>query len=223
MKRTSTYLLSLLAAFMLLTGCGKVVVSDTVVSTSKDLVVEPVTVVLNETNASKEQNFIIGNIEKDETNDIKLINIDTGSVDTTYTGNISCTLPHGFIKEDVGLYVPSNYPMDNSCISYVIADYIESDLSITEDDYKDALISSIKEDFDFDSTVEINTFKRYKISGCDALKIVTNYNINELSFEQYDCIVYDKIGSKTHIFTFVQNNGGKWSAEFEKSINGIDI
>ena len=143
---------------------------------------------------------------------------------TTFANaTFSCTLPKGFIadKETEGMYITKNYPTDTSTINYIIAEGDEGIADMDQKTYEESLEEDFLNEYGDTVDVTISEFDNLLISECNALRIKMSYEIKGTTYEQLMYMIDN--GTETHIFTYTQEQGGKWMELFEQSGDTITI
>lgn len=138
-------------------------------------------------------------------------------------GRLYCRLPRGFVQyeNNPGIFVCRDYPKDIACISYIIADYDGQEMEASETD----LLESIREDFrnDYGEEVEVEAsgYETFQIGECPATKMQLSYSLFGTSYDMIQMIIFDARNKQEHIINFIQEKDGKWTIDFQKSVDSI--
>lgn len=127
-------------------------------------------------------------------------------------------LPKGYqaLDGEEGVYVHKSYPKDTSTVTYVISES-ETDFSdISKEEFQDLLEDDFYDAYGDKVAVEIDKYERSEIKGRTMLRIDFEYLFKGTEYEQTEVMIFN--GDETHIINFIQEENGKWTEEFEKSI-----
>lgn len=138
------------------------------------------------------------------------------------TQGCSFEIPEGFEEsEDVkNLYVPKRYPIDASTIYYAV---MEEDLSLqllTEESFKEQTEANLKEAYEEDVEVDIESFERIRISGFPAFRILCRYTVGGVEITQLE---YAINADKSYMITYSQTSDYDYMEAYEASAATIQV
>lgn len=138
-------------------------------------------------------------------------------------GKIYCRLPRGFVQyeSNPGIFVCKDYPKDIACISYIIADYDGQEMETSETAFLENIQEDFKNDYGEEVEVELSGYEIFKIGECSATKIQMSYSLFGTSYDMIQMIIFDARNKQEHIFNFIQEKGGKWTEDFQKSMDSM--
>ena len=138
-------------------------------------------------------------------------------------GELRWKLPEQFeeLEDEEGIYVHRSYPKDISTVSYIILDNDSSFTDITKEEFQSMLEDDIYDTYGDEVDVTVNKYEKGKLSDRNTLRIDFEFQFKGTDYEQIEFIIFN--GDETHIINYMQEKGGKWSEEFEKSISSMSF
>lgn len=132
-------------------------------------------------------------------------------------------IPEGFelSREKTGLYIVSNDPEDGSCIYYEEGTGDQSMSLLDEDVLKEQLETVYKEVYQIQTEVTVNDFRRLQIGDCEALKMETEYVIDDIPVKKLEYVVMT--GEKNYSLTYMQTGDADWWEGFLRSAETIEV
>lgn len=136
-------------------------------------------------------------------------------------GELRWKLPEQFeeLEDEEGIYVHKSYPQDISTVSYIILDNDSSFTDITKEEFQSMLEDDIYDTYGDEVDVTVNKYEKGKMNSRNTLRIDFEFQFKGTDYEQIEIIIFN--GDETHIINYMQEKGGKWSEEFEKSISSM--
>lgn len=135
-----------------------------------------------------------------------------------------CTfdLPEGFeeSEEVADLYVTARYPLDTSMIYYAVMDRDTSMQLLTEELFKEQTEANLRQIYDEDILIDIESFESTKISGYPAFRILCSYEIDDIKVTQ---LQYAINADKTYMIVYSQTSDYDWMEAFEESAATIKV
>lgn len=138
-------------------------------------------------------------------------------------GELRWKLPEQFeeLEDEEGIYVHKSYPKDISTVSYIILDNDSSFTDITKEEFQSMLEDDIYDTYGDEVDVIVNKYEKGKLNDRNTLRIDFEFQFKGTDYEQIEFIIFN--GDETHIINYMQEKGGKWSEEFEKSISSMSF
>lgn len=138
-------------------------------------------------------------------------------------GELRWKLPEQFeeLEDEEGIYVHRSYPKDISTVSYIILDNDSSFTDITKEEFQSMLEDDIYDTYGDEVDVIVNKYEKGKLNDRNTLRIDFEFQFKGTDYEQIEFIIFN--GDETHIINYMQEKGGKWSEEFEKSISSMSF
>lgn len=138
-------------------------------------------------------------------------------------GELRWKLPEQFeeLEDEEGIYVHRSYPKDISTVSYIILDNDSSFTDITKEEFQSMLEDDIYDTYGDEVDVTVNKYEKGKMNDRNTLRIDFEFQFKGTDYEQIEIIIFN--GDETHIINYMQEKGGKWSEEFEKSISSMSF
>ena len=138
-------------------------------------------------------------------------------------GELRWKLPEQFeeLEDEEGIYVHKSYPKDISTVSYIILDNDSSFTDITKEEFQSMLEDDIYDTYGDEVDVTVNKYEKGKMNSRNTLRIDFEFQFKGTDYEQIEIIIFN--GDETHIINYMQEKGGKWSEEFEKSISSMSF
>lgn len=138
-------------------------------------------------------------------------------------GRLYCRLPRGFVQyeNNPGIFVCRDYPKDIACISYIIADYDGQEMEASETDLLESIREDFKNDYGEEVEVEASGYETFQIGECPATKMQLSYSLFGTSYDMIQMIIFDARNKQEHIINFIQEKDGKWTIDFQKSVDSI--
>ena len=138
-------------------------------------------------------------------------------------GELRWKLPEQFeeLEDEEGIYVHKSYPKDISTVSYIILDNDSSFTDITKEEFQCMLEDDIYDTYGDEVDVIVNKYEKGKLNDRNTLRIDFEFQFKGTDYEQIEIIIFN--GDETHIINYMQEKGGKWSEEFEKSISSMSF
>ena len=138
-------------------------------------------------------------------------------------GELRWKLPEQFeeLEDEEGIYVHKSYPKDISTVSYIILDNDSSFTDITKEEFRSMLEDDIYDTYGDEVDVIVNKYEKGKLNDRNTLRIDFEFQFKGTDYEQIEIIIFN--GDETHIINYMQEKGGKWSEEFEKSISSMSF
>lgn len=138
-------------------------------------------------------------------------------------GELRWKLPEQFeeLEDEEGIYVHKSYPQDISTVSYIILDNDSSFTDITKEEFRSMLEDDIYDTYGDEVDVIVNKYEKGKLNDRNTLRIDFEFQFKGTDYEQIEFIIFN--GDETHIINYMQEKGGKWSEEFEKSISSMSF
>ena len=138
-------------------------------------------------------------------------------------GELRWKLPEQFeeLEDEEGIYVHRSYPKDISTVSYIILDNDSSFTDITKEEFRSMLEDDIYDTYGDEVDVIVNKYEKGKLNDRNTLRIDFEFQFKGTDYEQIEIIIFN--GDETHIINYMQEKGGKWSEEFEKSISSMSF
>ena len=125
------------------------------------------------------------------------------------------------LEDEEGIYVHRSYPKDISTVSYIILDNDSSFTDITKEEFQSMLEDDIYDTYGDEVDVIVNKYEKGKLNDRNTLRIDFEFQFKGTDYEQIEIIIFN--GDETHIINYMQEKGGKWSEEFEKSISSMSF
>lgn len=216
--------LLLAAGVMLLAvGCGRKDAVETQAQTGEPA--EQVEVLMPEqTNASKAQMEIDEETRQELTAQLLEENeLDTSVMETKRsTKNCTFDLPEGFeeSEEMKGVYVTGRYPIDASSICYTVMDQDTSMQLMTEENFKEQTQESLREIYEEDIEINVDSFESIKIDGYPAFRILCHYQVENIQITQ---LQYAINADKSYMVIYSQTGDYDRMEEYEASAATIHI
>ena len=216
--------LLLAAGVMLLAvGCGRKDAVETQAQTGEPA--EQVEVLMPEqTNASKAQMEIDEETRQELTAQLLEENELDTSVMETKRSTKDCTfeLPEGFeeSEEMKGVYVTGRYPIDASSICYTVMDQDTSMQLMTEENFKEQTQESLREIYEEDIEINVDSFESIKIDGYPAFRILCHYQVENIQITQ---LQYAINADKSYMVIYSQTGDYDRMEEYEASAATIHI
>ena len=140
-------------------------------------------------------------------------------------GELSCLLPAGFValEGEEGLFVSTEYPEDIACIGYVIASHDGELSDLTESALKESIEQDLQSGYGAEVEVRVRACENLQIDNHAAIKTELSYCLMGTDYEQIQVIVVDEESQEEHIFSYIQEKGGKWMDKFRQSIETISF
>ena len=138
-------------------------------------------------------------------------------------GELRWKLPEQFeeLEDEEGIYVHKSYPKDISTVSYIILENDSSFTDITKEEFRSMLEDDIYDTYGDEVDVIVNKYEKGKLNDRNTLRIDFEFQFKGTDYEQIEIIIFN--GDETHIINYMQEKGGKWSEEFEKSISSMSF
>ena len=138
-------------------------------------------------------------------------------------GELRWKLPEQFeeLEDEEGIYVHKSYPKDISTVSYIILENDSSFTDITKEEFQSMLEDDIYDTYGDEVDVIVNKYEKGKLNDRNTLRIDFEFQFKGTDYEQIEIIIFN--GDETHIINYMQEKGGKWSEEFEKSISSMSF
>lgn len=138
-------------------------------------------------------------------------------------GELRWKLPKEFveIEDEEGIYVHKSYPKDISTVSYIILENDSSFTDITKEEFQSMLEDDIYDTYGDEVDVIVNKYEKGRLNDRRSLRIDFEYRFKGTDYEQIEIMIFN--GDETHIINYMQEKGGKWSEEFEKSISSMSF
>lgn len=222
--------LLLAAACVMMAGCGEDGAVHTGADAQAEEKAEEITEMVehmdvqDQTSASRDQMEIDEETRKELTAELlEEEKMDTSVVESKKTTKgCSFDIPEGFeASEDVeNLYVPKRYPIDASTIYYVA---MEEDISLqllTEDTFKEQTEANLKEAYDEDVEIVIDSFERIRISGYPAFRILCHYTVGGTDITQLE---YAINADRSYMITYSQTSDYDYMEAYEASAATIQV
>lgn len=149
--------------------------------------------------------------------------LDTSVMDNTRTTKgCTFTVPDSFMEsEDVpGMYVTKRYPIDASTIYYAEFEQDKSMQLMTEETFKTQAEENLRQAYDKEIEVSVDSFKKIEIDGYPAFRILCHYQVDDIVVTQLE---YAINADKSYVITYSQTNDYDYMEEYEASAETISL
>lgn len=138
------------------------------------------------------------------------------------TKGCTFTVPDSFEEsEDVpGMYVTKRYPIDASTIYYVEFEQDKSMQLMTEETFKTQAEVNLRQAYDKDIEVSVDSFEKIRIDGYPAFRILCHYQVDDIVITQLE---YAINADKSYVITYSQTNDYDYMEEYEASAETISL
>lgn len=204
-------------------GCGRKDAVETQAQTGEPA--EQIEVLKPEqTNASKAQMEIDEETRQELTAQLLEENELDTSVMETRRSTRGCTfdLPEGFeeSEEMKDVYVTDRYPIDASSICYTVMDQDTSMQLMTKENFKEQTQESLREIYEADIEINIDSFESIKIDGYPAFRILCHYRVENIQITQ---LQYAINADKSYMIIYSQTGDYDRMEEYEASAATIHV
>ena len=149
--------------------------------------------------------------------------LDTSVMENTRsTKGCTFTVPESFMEsEDVpGMYVTKRYPIDASTIYYAEFAQDKAMQLMTEETFKTQAEETLRQAYDKDIEVSVDSFEKIEIDGYPAFRILCHYQIDDIVIKQLE---YAINADKSYVITYSQTNDYDYMEEYEASAETISL
>ena len=149
--------------------------------------------------------------------------LDTSVMENTRsTKGCTFTVPESFMEsEDVpGMYVTKRYPIDASTIYYAEFAQDKAMQLMTEETFKTQAEETLRQVYDKDIEVSVDSFEKIEIDGYPAFRILCHYQIDDIAIKQLE---YAINADKSYVITYSQTNDYDYMEEYEASAETISL
>lgn len=149
--------------------------------------------------------------------------LDTSVMENTRsTKGCTFTVPESFMEsEDVpGMYVTKRYPIDASIIYYAEFAQDKAMQLMTEETFKTQAEETLRQAYDKDIEVSVDSFEKIEIDGYPAFRILCHYQIDDIVIKQLE---YAINADKSYVITYSQTNDYDYMEEYEASAETISL
>ena len=149
--------------------------------------------------------------------------LDTSVMENTRsTKGCTFTVPESFMEsEDVpGMYVTKRYPIDASTIYYAEFAQDKAMQLMTEATFKAQVEETLRQVYDKDIEVSVDSFEKIEIDGYPAFRILCHYQIDDIVIKQLE---YAINADKSYVITYSQTNDYDYMEEYEASAETISL
>lgn len=149
--------------------------------------------------------------------------LDTSVMENTRsTKGCTFTVPESFMEsEDVpGMYVTKRYPIDASTIYYTEYEQDKSMQLMTEATFKAQVEETLRQVYDKDIEVSVDSFENIRIDGYPAFRILCHYQIDDIVIKQLE---YAINADKSYVITYSQTNDYDYMEDYEASAETISL
>lgn len=149
--------------------------------------------------------------------------LDTSVMENTRsTKGCTFTVPESFMEsEDVpGMYVTKRYPIDASTIYYTEYEQDKSMQLMTEATFKAQVEETLRQAYDKDIEVSVDSFEKIEIDGYPAFRILCHYQVDDIVIKQLE---YAINADKSYVITYSQTNDYDYMEEYEASAETISL
>ena len=149
--------------------------------------------------------------------------LDTSVMENTRsTKGCTFTVPESFMEsEDVpGMYVTKRYPIDASTIYYAEFAQDKAKQLMTEETFKTQAEETLRQAYDKDIEVSVESFEKIEIDGYPAFRILCHYQIDDIVIKQLE---YAINADKSYVITYSQTNDYDYMEEYEASAETISL
>lgn len=149
--------------------------------------------------------------------------LDTSVMENTRsTKGCTFTVPESFMEsEDVpGMYVTKRYPIDASTIYYAEFAQDKAMQLMTEATFKTQAEETLRQAYDKDIEVSVDSFEKIEIDGYPAFRILCHYQIDDIVIKQLE---YAINADKSYVITYSQTNDYDYMEEYEASAETISL
>ena len=224
-------ILLVLAMLVMMAGCG----SKETVHTSAEAQEEVNDESTQEEEAAEEadgekSDAVVAQMEIDEETKNELTaelleeeKLDTSVMENTRsTKGCTFTVPESFMEsEDVpGMYVTKRYPIDASTIYYTEYEQDKSMQLMTEATFKAQVEETLRQAYDKDIEVSVDSFEKIEIDGYPAFRILCHYQVDDIVIKQLE---YAINADKSYVITYSQTNDYDYMEEYEASAETISL
>lgn len=177
-----------------------------------------------QTNASRAQM----EIDEETRNELTAELLEENELDTSVmepgrsTRGCTFDLPEGFAESEdmAGMYVTDRYPLDASTIYYTAMEQDKSLQLMTEETFKEQTQESLKQAYEEDITVNIDSFESTKIDGYPAFRILCHYRVGGIQLTQ---LQYAINADKSYMIIYSQTSDYDRMEEYEASAATIHV
>lgn len=177
-----------------------------------------------QTNASRAQM----EIDEETRNELTAELLEENELDTSVmepgrsTRGCTFDLPEGFVESEdmAGMYVTDRYPLDASAIYYTAMEQDKSLQLMTEETFKEQTQESLKQAYEEDITVNIDSFESTKIDGYPAFRILCHYRVGGIQLTQ---LQYAINADKSYMVIYSQTSDYDRMEEYEASAATIHV
>lgn len=177
-----------------------------------------------QTNASRAQM----EIDEETRNELTAELLEENELDTSVmepgrsTRGCTFDLPEGFVESEdmAGMYVTDRYPLDASTIYYTAMEQDKSLQLMTEETFKEQTQESLKQAYEEDITVTIDSFESTKIDGYPAFRILCHYRVGGIQLTQ---LQYAINADKSYMVIYSQTSDYDRMEEYEASAATIHV
>lgn len=135
-----------------------------------------------------------------------------------------CTfdLPEGFeqAEEADNMYVTKRYPIDASAISYLEMEEDISQQLLTEKSFKEQTEESLKQIYEEEVELVIDSFEHIRISGYPAFRILCHYNVGGVEMTQLE---YAINADRSYMVIYSQTGDYDYMEAYEASAATIQV
>ena len=149
--------------------------------------------------------------------------LDTSVMENTRsTKGCTVTVPESFMEsEDVpGMYVTKRYPIDASTIYYAEFAQDKAMQLMTEETFKTQAEETLRQAYDKDIQVSVDSFEKIDIDGYPAFRILCHYQIDDIVIKQLE---YAINADKSYVITYSQTNDYDYMEDYEASAETISL
>ena len=149
--------------------------------------------------------------------------LDTSIMENTRsTKGCTFTVPESFMEsEDVpGMYVTKRYPIDASTIYYAEFAQDKAMQLMTEETFKTQAEETLRQAYDKDIEVSVDSFEKIEIDGYPAFRILCHYQIDDIVIKQLE---YAINADKSYVITYSQTNDYDYMEDYEASAETISL
>lgn len=148
--------------------------------------------------------------------------MDTSILKSTRKTKCTFSLPEDFEEaEDMpGMYLNEHYPVDASTIYYMELDKDSALQLMSEYTFKENMESELKQIYDSDIKINIESFENIKIDGFASFRILYSYINDDIKFTQLQYIIN---ADKTYSIIYSQTDDYDRMEEYEASAGTIRV
>lgn len=138
------------------------------------------------------------------------------------TAGCSFEIPEGFeeSEESADVYVTKRYPIDASAIYYAELDEDISLQLLTKENFIEQTTADLKQTYDEDVEVTVDSFERVRISGYPAFRILCHYTAGGVELTQ---LQYAINADRSYMIIYSQTSDYDYMEAYEASAATIQV